>query len=73
MYGLGRKRSAFGRFCERHKITQTQIVEVSGLNRETVSRAFVEDNPVFRSITKQALVMAASKLSNKPIYEDDFW
>lgn len=73
MFGLGKKRSKYGAFLDLHGVKQKDICEESGLNRETVAKAFNEDNPELRSITKDALVRAASKLTNKTVRRDDFW
>ena len=38
MFGLGKKRSKFGRWLDRKGITQLEIEKLSGLSRGTVSR-----------------------------------
>lgn len=73
MYGLGKHRSKYGRFLDDHDISQEEVRRVSRLNKDTVSKACVEDHPIMRDITKRSLAAAASTLSGKPVSESDFW
>ena len=73
MFGLGKKRSAFGKFIDKHGISQDEICKKSGLNKDTVSKACSEDEPKLRGITKKALVNAANKATEKKLSVDDFW
>lgn len=73
MYGLGRKRSKYGKCCESLGINQQAIVKTSNLNKETVSRLFVENDGTFRGITKNEALRALNKLSGKKFKESDFW
>lgn len=73
MFGLGKERSKFGRFMDRHGVSQEDVVRVSKLNRDTVSKAFNEDNPSMRAITKKSLVNAARKLTGEDVSSRDFW
>ncbi|OIJ09428.1 transcriptional regulator [Anaerobacillus arseniciselenatis] len=38
MFGLGKKRSKFGKFLDKNSITQIEIAKESGVNRNTISR-----------------------------------
>ena len=73
MYGLGKRRSRYGRFMDSRGIKQEDVRKVSRLNRETVAKAFNEDQPEMRAITKQALIRAAQKLTGENVTADDFW
>ncbi|WP_138226613.1 transcriptional regulator [Paenibacillus algicola] len=73
MFGLGKKRSKFGAFLDRHGIEQEEIRKLTKLNKDTISKACNEIDPKMRSITKDALVKAAAKLSGKEIDKKSFW
>ncbi|MFC5528458.1 transcriptional regulator [Cohnella yongneupensis] len=73
MLGLGKRRSKFGRFLDKHEIDQEDIRRETGLNKDTVSKACNEDEPALRGITKTALAEAAKKLSNLDVESKDFW
>lgn len=73
MFGVGKKRSKYGEFLDRHGIEQEEIRKLTKLNKDTVSKACNETNPRLRSITKDSLIKAAAKLSGKEISRTDFW
>jgi putative transcriptional regulator len=73
MFGLGKKRSRFGRFLDAHGISQERVCKETGLNRETLTKACSEVNPKMRMITKRSLVFAATKLSGENVTVEDFW
>lgn len=73
MFGLGKKRSKYGKFLDDNKLSQEEISKKSGLNRDTITKASRDDNPKMRGITKKALADAAMKTSGKKVREDDFW
>lgn len=73
MFGLGKKRSKFGKFLDSHGITQERVCKETGLNRETLTKACSEENPKMRTITKRSLVLAAKKLSGENVTIEDFW
>lgn len=73
MHGLGRQRSKYGKFCEKRNITQLKIVKHSGLNRETVAKAFIEGKPKFRLITQEALIEVLNELTGESKEVTDFW
>lgn len=73
MFGLGKTRSKYGAFLDRHGIEQEEIRKLSKLNKDTISKACNEDAPAMRSITKDALAKAASTLSGKSVKRGDFW
>ncbi|MEK5477562.1 transcriptional regulator [Paenibacillus sp. FSL R5-0407] len=73
MFGLGKKRSEFGKFLDNHGIKQEAVCKETGLNRETLTKACSEENPKMRMITKKALASAAKKLSGENVTIKDFW
>jgi len=73
MYGnIGKPRSKFGKFLDKNGITQSELSEVSGVSMDTITRACAPGGEL-RSISKDKLIKAVRKLTNKPVYEDDFW
>lgn len=72
MFGLGKKRSKFGRFIDRNGIIQEELSKASGVNRNTISRVAKDDGqqPSMKNATK--LIKALKKAGYKVDY-DDFW
>lgn len=74
MGGLGKRRSRYGKFMDKHEIKQDAVCRFTGYNKDTVSKAYNEDNPIMRGITKTGLLLAAKKLTGiTSISEKDFW
>ncbi|EFZ1984541.1 helix-turn-helix transcriptional regulator, partial [Shigella flexneri] len=61
MFGLGKKRSKFGRFLDQNAITQQEISKVSGVNRNSISRITQSDEnkPSMKNASK--LIKALKK------------
>ena len=38
MFGLGKKRSRFGKYLDQHSITQQEMAKESGVSKSTISR-----------------------------------
>ncbi|MFJ5625290.1 helix-turn-helix domain-containing protein [Peribacillus loiseleuriae] len=72
MFGLGKKRSAFGKFLDKNGITQQELSEVSGVNRNSISRITQsgENKPSMKNASK--IIKALKKAGYKVDY-DDFW
>ncbi|MYL53321.1 helix-turn-helix domain-containing protein [Pontibacillus yanchengensis] len=72
MFGLGKKRSRFGKFLDKYGITQEELSKVSKVNRNTISRiASSNDNePSFKNAKK--IIKALNKEGYNVDYED-FW
>lgn len=66
MGGLGKKRSHYGRFMDQRGIKQDDVRRITGLNKDTVSKAFNGDSAM-RMITKQALTDAAVELTGRNV------
>lgn len=73
MFGLGKHRSKYGRFLDKHDITQEEVVKKSKLNRDTVSKACTDDDANLRTITKRSLTKAARDLSGRHVEDSSFW
>lgn len=68
----GKPRSKFGKFLDDNGISQGELAKEAGVNKDTVTKACSTSGDL-RGVSKGKLIKAAKKLSNKPIYEDDFW
>lgn len=73
MFGLGKSRSKFGRFLDRHGISQEELRKVSNRNKDTITKACTDDDPNLRDITKKSLTAAVQKLTGKNVKKEDFW
>ncbi|MGN7359996.1 helix-turn-helix domain-containing protein [Paenibacillus sp. SAF-054] len=58
---------------DKRGISQDEVCRLSGVSRNTVSRACNEDNPPLRTITKNNLISAIKKLTGESISSKDFW
>ncbi|WP_051102709.1 helix-turn-helix transcriptional regulator [Parafrankia elaeagni] len=72
-FSLGKRRSKFGRFLDKHELTQQQVVEKSGVSRGTISRICQADNlaPTMKNARK--IIQAVRDLTGKNVDYDDFW
>ncbi|HER2169483.1 TPA: helix-turn-helix transcriptional regulator, partial [Streptococcus pyogenes] len=70
MFGLGKKRSKFGRFLDQNAITQQEISKVSGVNRNSISRITQSDEnkPSMKNASK--LIKALKKAGYNVDYDD---
>lgn len=71
----GKRRSRFGKYVD-EKLGyggQERIAEVSGLNRDTVSRACNDENYKPKKGIMKLLVDATKFLTKENIRKDDFW
>ncbi|MDO7485468.1 helix-turn-helix transcriptional regulator [Peribacillus frigoritolerans] len=73
MFGLGKPRSKFGRYLDKHKISQQELVDESKVNKATISRICQGD--AFQPSMKNAgkLIKTLRKLTGEPVDYDDFW
>ncbi|TCN00872.1 hypothetical protein EV294_101322 [Paenibacillus sp. BK033] len=72
MYGLGKERSVFGKFVDDHKISHGELVRISGVSKDTVTKACSKNEPL-RDISKDALIAALRKITGKALSKRDFW
>ena len=72
MFGLGKKRTKFGRWIDREGITQLEIEKKAKLGRATVSRLCndFEYKPKFETVTK--VKRALKRLGYDDISDDYF-
>ncbi|WP_160045674.1 helix-turn-helix domain-containing protein [Paenibacillus sp. USDA918EY] len=73
MSGLGKKRSPFGEFLDKHKIKQEEVVKLTNLSRNTISDICSDPNYKVRRSTVTLLLMAAKQLTGKDVSKNDFW
>lgn len=69
----GKPRTEYGKFIDSRGILQERIVEESGLNRDTVSRACNDAEYLPNGRTMKKLTEAARKLSGKDVPASRFW
>lgn len=72
MFGLGKKRSKFGKFLDRNSITQIEIAKESGVNRNTISRLASSDEHLCSMKNARKIVKTLRKAGFEVDYED-FW
>lgn len=72
MFGIGKKRSTFGKFLDRNSITQEELSKRSGVNRNSISRLTKsnENRPSMKN--GQKIIKALKKVGYNVDY-DDFW
>lgn len=71
MFGLGKNRSKFGKFLDRNSIIQEELSKVSGVNRNTISRAAKTDG--CPSMKNASRIIKALRKSGYNVDFDDFW
>lgn len=71
--GLGKRRSRYGAFLDKHRIKQEDIVKITGLNRDTVSGICADTDYTLRKSTVVLLLMAAKELTGENVNKRDFW
>ncbi|MES1040620.1 helix-turn-helix domain-containing protein [Peribacillus simplex] len=73
MFGIGKPRSKFGRYLDKHKISQQELVDESKVNKATISRICQGD--AFQPSMKNAgkLIKTLRKLTGEHVDYDDFW
>lgn len=72
MYGLGKKRTKFGRYLDKNGIAQVDLEKTSKLSTGTISKLCNSQKykPKFSTITQ--IIKGLQKLGKK-IDEKDFW
>lgn len=73
MFGLGKKRSKFGRFVDENGISHGELVKKSGVSKDTITKACTDSDCSLREISKRALVSAVNELTGHQKQVDDFW
>lgn len=71
-FGLGKKRSRFGKWLDRHGVAQKEVEKGTGLSRGTISRLCADDEnkPTMKNAAK--ILRFLKKLDQNVDY-DDFW
>jgi predicted XRE-type DNA-binding protein len=72
MFGLGKKRSKFGKWIDKKGLKQQWIVEKSGVSRSTISQLASEDDrePTIKNARK---IIKALREIDPNVKQDDFW
>ncbi|WP_242248935.1 helix-turn-helix transcriptional regulator [Bacillus cereus group sp. BfR-BA-01523] len=72
MWGLGKKRTKFGKYLDKHGIEQEWLIRKSGLGRNTVSD--LANNPD-RSPTRKTMqkILKVLREFDSRVKADDFW
>jgi DNA-binding XRE family transcriptional regulator len=72
MFGLGKKKSKFGKFLDQNSITQQDLSKQSGVNRNSISRLTQSDEHRPSMKNGQKIIKTLKKEGYKVDYED-FW
>lgn len=72
---LGKNRSKYGEFMDEHLGygAQEQVVDATKASRDTVSKAFNDQNYRPSRSIMQLLINAARQLTGKNVDRNDFW
>lgn len=72
LFGLGKKRSKFGKWVDKKGIKQQWIAEKSGVSRSTISQLASEDER-FPTLKNAKKIIKVLKQIDPTINQDDFW
>jgi predicted transcriptional regulator len=72
VFGLGKQRSKFGEFIDRHSITVVEFAKVSGVNRKTLGKACNDKDYIPRQDVMKKILKAARKIDPN-VKMSDFW
>jgi len=72
MFGLGKKRSKFGKFLDKNGITQQELAKESGVNRNSISRVANDDDQELSFKNAKKVIKTLRKEGYSVDY-DDFW
>ena len=72
MFGLGKRRSRFGKYLDSHSISQQEISKESGVSKSTISRLCQpEENDPTLGVAKK-IIKSLKKYDSSVDYRD-FW
>jgi len=72
MFGLGKPRTPFGRWLERHGITAVEFAKECGVNRDTIGSMAGDKSYAPRRTTIEKVLKAARRRDPGIRYEDLF-
>lgn len=72
MFGLGKERTAFGKWLDKRGISQAWIVKETKLNKFTISKLANKKDHMPSGRTMQKVLTALKKI-DPSIKQDDFW
>ncbi len=75
MFGLGKGRTRFGKFIDKHMGYggQERLAEVSKVSRDTIRKACNDEAYRPSRSIRQTLIFALEKITGKSVKQDDFW
>ncbi|WP_332633771.1 helix-turn-helix domain-containing protein [Halalkalibacter flavus] len=71
-FGLGKKRSKFGKYLDKNSITQQEIAKESGVSKSTISR-LCDPEEFEPSIKNAKKIIKALRRHDSNIDYTDFW
>ncbi|WP_105101323.1 helix-turn-helix transcriptional regulator [Microbulbifer pacificus] len=72
MFGIGKKRTDLGRWLDKNGYSQEELVEESGVSRNTISKACSDSN-YYPSIKVMKKILKAVREVDPELTIDDFW
>ncbi|AUB67082.1 transcriptional regulator (plasmid) [Bacillus cereus] len=72
-FGIGKPRSKFGKFIDKHNLTQHEIAKKSGVSEGTISRLCRGDAFLPSLKTGSKIINTVKQLTNKNVDYTDFW
>lgn len=72
-FGLGKPRSRLGRFIDDHGVSQSTLADISGVNKNTITKLCSEETTVRNRKTGDRILKAIRELTGKNVGYDDFW
>ncbi|MGG1442145.1 transcriptional regulator [Brevibacillus laterosporus] len=72
MFGLGKDRSAFGKWIDKRGIKQQWVCKVTGLNKVTISKIATEKDYIPSGTTMKKVLQALRQVDPK-VKQTDFW
>lgn len=72
LFGLGKKRSEFGKFLDQNRILQEEIAKESGVNRNTISR-LTKSSDHKPNMSNANKIIKTLRKNGYEVNYDDFW
>lgn len=72
MFGLGKPRTAFGRWIDKQGVTQDWIVKTCGIDKNAASRLCGNSDYKPNGSTRGRVISGLRKAGYN-VYEEDFW
>jgi len=72
MFGLGKKRSNLGSWLDNNGWSQEDLIDDSGVSRNTISKACSDDD-YFPSSKTMGKILKSTRKVDPDLKSDDFW